>query len=104
MRIATFNIENLFERPSIMNREDWEPGKKVLADYSRLNDLINKETYSEADQDEMIAIMASYNGLISNQESKYICLRVVRGQLVKKGKPRPSRPPDGPIGSAGSNW
>ena len=43
MLIATFNVENLFERPSIMNLDDLEPGKKVLADYARLNDLISSQ-------------------------------------------------------------
>lgn len=87
MRIATFNVENLFERPSVMNLDDWTKGKKVLANYARLSDLISNEIYSEADKNEMLSIMASHKGLISNQESAYIRLRVVRGQFVKNSKP-----------------
>ena len=87
MRIATFNVENMFERPSIMNMDNFRVGKKVLADYARLNELIENESYSQADKDEILNIMALYKGLISNEESKYICLRVVRGQFVKKSKP-----------------
>lgn len=87
MRIATFNVENLFERPSIMNMDDWSLGAKVLADYGRLNDLINQKTYSQDDKDEMLKIMAQYKGLISNEVSKYIRLRVVRGQFLKKSTP-----------------
>jgi endonuclease/exonuclease/phosphatase family metal-dependent hydrolase len=87
MRIATFNVENLFERPSIMNLDDWKKGKNVLTDYTRLNDLISNDTYSEAEKDEMLTIMARYGGLISNQESTYIRLRAVRGQFVKNSIP-----------------
>ena len=87
MRIATFNVENLFERPSIMNLDDWKPGKQVLADYARLNDLINNASYSQTDKEEMLNTMARYKGLISNEESKYIRLRVIHGQFVKRSKP-----------------
>jgi endonuclease/exonuclease/phosphatase family metal-dependent hydrolase len=87
MRIATFNVENLFERPSIMNMNDWSLGANVLADYSRLNDLVSQKTYSQDDKDETLKIMAQYKGLISNEVSKYIRLRVVRGQFLKKSTP-----------------
>lgn len=30
MRIATFNVENMFERPMIMNLPTWDEGKAVL--------------------------------------------------------------------------
>lgn len=86
MRIATFNVENLFERPAVMNGDDLKTGKKVLADYTRLNDLISSATYSSDDKAEMLSIMARYKGLISNQESQYIRLRVNHGRFVKSGK------------------
>lgn len=87
MRIATFNVENLFERPIIMNLDDQKLGKKVLADHARLNELISNETYSQANKDEMLKIMSGYKGLISNEESKYLHLRVVRGPFLKQTKP-----------------
>jgi len=87
MRIATFNVENLFERPAIMNMDDWSAGKTVLVDYTRLNDLISTKTYSQANKDEILNIMARYSGLIQNEESKYLRLRTVRGQFIKAGKP-----------------
>jgi endonuclease/exonuclease/phosphatase family metal-dependent hydrolase len=87
MRLATFNVENLFERPAIMNLDDWQAGKKVLADYARLNNLICKDSYSQADKDEMVEIMGRHKGLVNNQESQYMRLRVVRGPFLKKGNP-----------------
>jgi hypothetical protein len=57
MRLATFNVENMFERPIIMNLPTWADGKAVLEDFSRLNDLIQKEEYSPDDKEEMLKIM-----------------------------------------------
>jgi hypothetical protein len=31
MRIASFNVENLFERAKALNLESWTPGKPILA-------------------------------------------------------------------------
>src|SRR5579883_2751703 len=87
MRIATYNVENLFERPHIMNLDTWDNGRKVLADYARLNDLINEKVYSQAAKAEILTIMSRYKGLIANGESSDLVLRVIRGQLIKKTKP-----------------
>jgi endonuclease/exonuclease/phosphatase family metal-dependent hydrolase len=92
MRLATFNVENMFERPSIMNLSSWEKGKPVLEDFSRLNDLIQKPIYSETDKQEMLDIMKRKRnaGLLElSQESKYMWLRVIRGKLIKRPKNAP---------------
>jgi hypothetical protein len=60
MRLATFNVVNMFERASIMNLPTWVEGRAVLEDFSRLNDLINKETYSADDKAKMIETMGRY--------------------------------------------
>ena len=87
MRLATFNVENMFERPIIMNLPAWEDGKVVLEDYSRLNDLIQKEEYSPDDKEEMLEIMRRNKGLLGTfQESKYIWLRVIRGKFIKRSQ------------------
>jgi len=92
MRLATFNVENMFERPSIMNLSSWEKGKPVLEDFSRLNDLIQKPIYSETDKQEMLDIMKRKRnaGLLElSQESKYMWLRVIRGKFIKRPKNAP---------------
>lgn len=33
MRLATFNVENMFERPKVMNLETWDLGAQVLEDF-----------------------------------------------------------------------
>ena len=92
MRLATFNVENMFERPSIMNLSSWEKGKPVLEDFSRLNDLIQKPIYSQTDKQEMLDIMKRKRnaGLLElSQESKYMWLRVIRGKFIKRPKNAP---------------
>ena len=32
IRVATFNVENLFDRPAAMNLEKWEDGQKYIDD------------------------------------------------------------------------
>jgi len=86
MRVATFNVENLFERPAIMNLPSWADGKVVLEDYMRLNDLINNERYSDTDKSKMLSIMAHHKGLVSKCVSKYIVLREIRGSFMKQTK------------------
>ena len=43
MHLATFNLENMFERPSIMNLPSNEEGRQVLEDYFHLSDLIQNQ-------------------------------------------------------------
>lgn len=91
MRLATFNVENLFDRPKIMNLPKWSDGANVLKDYARLNDLIGEDVYSAADKNELLRIMAKYPGLGSPQkkDSQYIQLRDIRGDFLKKPQGKP---------------
>jgi endonuclease/exonuclease/phosphatase family metal-dependent hydrolase len=84
VRLATFNVENMFERPSIMNLSSWQDGEKVLNDFSRISNLIQKELYLDSDKQEMLNIMKRNTGLATNGESKYILLNVIRGKFLKK--------------------
>lgn len=42
MRLATFNIENLFERPRAMNLATWESGQPAIDAAAQLNTLFNQ--------------------------------------------------------------
>jgi hypothetical protein len=86
MRLAAFNLENLFERPLIMNLPSTEEGREVLKDYYQLSDLIQKEEYSKNDKRSIFDIMERHNGLIKKRESKYIILNEIRGHLLNKDK------------------
>jgi hypothetical protein len=42
VKLASFNLENLFSRSEVMNLDTWAKGKDVLTDVERLNTLIAK--------------------------------------------------------------
>lgn len=82
MRLASFNVENLFSRALVMNLQDWDAGKAVLEQYSRFNSLIRKESYSAADKSEMLNSIEAL-GLKQNNESEYVLLRENHGRLLR---------------------
>ena len=89
MRLASFNVENMFERASIMNLSTWEEGERVLEDFAALSDLIQKQQYSQNDKDKILEIMKRYKGLLTTGESKHIRLNEIRGRLLKKRRNAP---------------
>ena len=89
MRIATFNVENMFERPAAMNLPKWSDGRQVLQDFGKLNDLIAKRVYTRAIKKELLMLMGQNKGLLTQGRSKYIRKREIRGRLVKKPRGRP---------------
>lgn len=50
VRIASFNVENLFARPKAFNTLNWSVGKPVLDAYREVNALIVQAAYSAADK------------------------------------------------------
>ena len=89
IRVATFNVENLFNRPIAMNMQDWAESQPILDDNARITSLLNQETYSPDDKAEILRLLEK-NGLDKTRPSnKYLELRQIRGQLLKhpKGKP-----------------
>jgi endonuclease/exonuclease/phosphatase family metal-dependent hydrolase len=89
MRLATFNVENMFERPAAMNLPDWSDGRQVLEDFAVLNDLIAKANYTAAVKAKLITILARNTGLLTRGVSDFIRLREVRGKLVRKPAGQP---------------
>jgi endonuclease/exonuclease/phosphatase family metal-dependent hydrolase len=61
LKIGTFNVNNLFERPRIMELEGFsETGRKVLQDVSRLNELLEKDSYAGDTGEEIVKILNKY--------------------------------------------
>ncbi len=90
MRIATFNVENMFERPVIMNLPQWAEGEQVLQDFNALSNLIEQPQYSGPDKKKILEILTKrHKGVITSGESKYIRLNEIRGKLLKKPRNAP---------------
>jgi hypothetical protein len=50
VRVASFNVENLFSRPKAFNTSNWAAGEPALAAYSEVNILMANANYSAADK------------------------------------------------------
>ncbi len=48
IRIASYNVENLFARPKVFNTADWTIGRPVLDVYHEVSVLLSNNTYSPA--------------------------------------------------------
>jgi endonuclease/exonuclease/phosphatase family metal-dependent hydrolase len=89
MRIAAFNVENLFSRVRAMNLENWDEGKPLLIEYSRLNNLLLEPKYTAAKKSAILESLERL-GLDKSDDSKYAILRQNRGRLLKR--PRKGSP------------
>ncbi|MEX0629597.1 MAG: endonuclease/exonuclease/phosphatase family protein [Chloroflexota bacterium] len=88
-RLASFNVENLFERPKAMNLPTWGEGKPILEQHARINQLINQTTYSVADKIEIIDLLTALGLNGADEGGDFARLRQIRERLVKRpgGKP-----------------
>lgn len=83
IRVAAFNVENLFERAKAMNLATWADGRQILDLYAALNKLLQKTTYTTADK-ARIGEMLVELGLERSDTSEFVQLRQNRGRLVKR--------------------
>ena len=91
MRLATFNVENMFDRPKAMNLPTYAEGKPILEDFQKLTLLTEKDNYTPKVKADLLEIMQRHKGLLGpNKESKFIRLRDIRGNLFEKPKNKPA--------------
>jgi endonuclease/exonuclease/phosphatase family metal-dependent hydrolase len=83
MRIATFNVENLFSRARALNQATWADGKPVLTEVAKLNTLLQKPSYTAANKTAIVDSITKL-GLKNSDESKFVILRQNRGRLLKR--------------------
>jgi endonuclease/exonuclease/phosphatase family metal-dependent hydrolase len=83
MRLASYNVENLFNRARAMNGTDWTDGKAVLDAYAKLNALLGEIEYTPAHKTKMIELMTQL-GLASSDQGRFVILRQSRGDLVRR--------------------
>jgi len=84
MRIASFNMENLFQRAAVLNLPSSAASRKVLEQVAEINALFEKEPYFDADKKRMVKILVEL-GLGKTDEGDRTALaqlRVIRGKLL----------------------
>lgn len=84
MRVATFNVENLFDRPKILNIESQNDSKAALADVNKLDTLIKKKTYTADDKKEILRLSKLLTPFIVIQED-IGKLKTTTGRIVASG-------------------
>lgn len=84
MRVASYNVENLFRRPTAFLDADGKANEDVLTTYSRLTELLAKESY--ADHKEEILDLLRKLKLDKVTENKTAVLRKIRGTLLGQSK------------------
>ncbi len=83
MRLAVYNVENLFDRAMAMNLDSWEAGRPVLDRFAALNSLLGQVAYSPADKQRMAALMIEL-GLEESDTGPFVLLRRNRGSLLRR--------------------
>lgn len=80
-RLAAYNVENMFDRPAVMDSEDWMRGAAVLAAHARVNELIQREEYDADTRAEILEQLAIL-GLVRSDVSEFAILRKLRGSFL----------------------
>jgi len=88
MRIASYNVENLFARAKALNQESWAAGRPILAAHAELNTILQNETYDDTAKKRILELLDTL-GLTRSDESEFVRLRRVRGRLLKRPKTGP---------------
>lgn len=83
MRIASYNVENLFSRVKAMNGNDPAKTSEVLADVAVLQAVIEHPIYSHADKARMLAILRKHKATGSGGP---FFLQETRRRLYSGGK------------------
>lgn len=87
MRLASYNVENLFDRAKAMNLADWDEGKPILEKFAALNALLGELTYT-AEMKRKMVVLLNELGLKKSDTGPFVILRRNRGKLL-------TRPTDG---------
>lgn len=91
LRVASFNLENLFTRPAAMNQDNDEDGRQAIEDHAIANAIAEKEVYSEEDKNKLLELTERYKWHHRDPpKSALVQLQKIRGQLFRK-------PQNGPV-------
>ena len=81
MRLASFNVENLFSRAKAFDAEDRAAAKKALDAFAAFNAVIAEPEYAEADKARMRELLEAL-GLERSDDGEFVRLRQNRGEFL----------------------
>jgi len=90
MRIASFNVENLFARPKAMDSQEADAAtrKRILGAHARVSELFELDSYVGFEA-EILSLLDDL-GVLEADEGAFVRLRKLRGSLLR-------RPMSGPV-------
>jgi endonuclease/exonuclease/phosphatase family metal-dependent hydrolase len=86
-RVASFNVENLFARPKVLNFQDKSIGDSILKRIGEFRKILKKTSYTTADKTKLVKEFtedASSNDPEKKPLSDYILIREDRGSKLWK--------------------
>jgi hypothetical protein len=84
LRIASFNVENMFLRAKALNQDTWAEGRPALERCAKVNALLNNVAYPPADKIEIAKLLTELGLDKSDQGDGFVRLRRNRGSLLKR--------------------
>jgi endonuclease/exonuclease/phosphatase family metal-dependent hydrolase len=95
IRLASYNVENLFQRARVLNRNEWidsegnesrmTAARAILDATAKLNQLLAEPVYTAAIRSQILAALDAL-GLLQSDETKFVILRRNRGDLLRRPK------------------
>ena len=99
MKIAAFNVENLFNRPRVFDARYAAIATDLIASASELSALFEDLSYSAAARARMLVLMQVL-GILTSDTSPFVWLRRIRGGLIR----RPRNGPPEIIATGRGDW
>ena len=81
MRLATYNVENLFARARALNLDDSSLARPILEHFSELNALFEESVYTNEMKARMMTLIRELR-IDKKNDSHYVILRENRGHLI----------------------
>jgi len=88
LRIASYNVENLFSRAKALNKDSWAVARPVVAAQAELTPLLEEPVYTDASKARILELL-EIMGLSRSDDSEFVRLRKVRGQLLRRPRTGP---------------
>lgn len=85
MRIAAFNVENLFNRARALDQRTWAAGRPILEAYQRACTLLEERQYTAEVKHDILRELGRL-GLRNGDTAKFARLRQNRGRLVRRSR------------------
>ncbi|MEO1495288.1 MAG: endonuclease/exonuclease/phosphatase family protein [Pseudomonadota bacterium] len=89
MRVAAFNVENLFDRARVFGDDGEGLEGEVLDAHAELNRLFEQAVYTDDDKARMLELIEAL-GMLRRDEGRFVRIRKIRGQLISRPRTRPT--------------